>query len=385
MERIEKARVDFLLILLLILLAGVGISLLFSGSYDFSARAYQDPFYLVKKQLIFMAAGAAAAFILSITPLTFIRLYMPIIIMGTFLLSLLPFVPGLGIQVLGSRRWISIFGFSFQPSELVKLSLVLYLASYFSKEGRARTMNDLIPPFIVIIAFSAIIYLQNDYSTAVFVLVIGMAMFFIVRVRLLHFLLLSLFAMPVSFFLLFTKEHRVQRLLAFIGLFSDKSGSAYQIVNSQSAFISGGFWGKGLGRSVAKLGALPMSHSDFIYAVIGEETGFIGAIFVLLLFIAFGWRGYRISAESEDDFRGFLAFGITTTVVLQALLNMTVNVGLVPTTGVTLPFFSAGGSSLAVTLAMCGLLANVSRRGGGAQSGASGGSRPAVKERYSDV
>ncbi len=363
MERIEKERTDFILVLLLVLLAGVGISLLFSGSYPFAARSYRDPFSLVKKQLVFLAVGAVAAFTLSVTPLPLLRRSLPLILAGTLIAALLPFVPGLGVTVLGSRRWISVFGLSFQPAELMKLTLVLYLASYFGNEERGRSLNELIPPFIVTCLFSAIIYLQNDYSTAVFVLVMGLSIFFVARVRLLHFLLLSLFMLPASFMLLFAREHRVQRLLAFLDVSGDRAGGAYQIVNSQSALIAGGFWGRGLGKSTAKLGSLPMAHSDFIFSIIGEETGLLGALLVLLLFGLLAWRGYSIALRAEDTFRSTLAFGVTTMIVLQALLNMAVAAGLVPTTGVTLPFFSAGGSSVAVSMAMCGLLLNVSRAG----------------------
>jgi cell division protein FtsW len=238
-------------------------------------------------------------------------------------------------------------------------------------------MNELIPPFVTTVIAAAIVYIQNDYSAAVFMLIMGLAMMFIARVRLLHFFLLSLLAVPASFFLLFTKEHRVQRLLTFLDVGSDKAGNAYQIANSQSAFVAGGIVGKGLGRSAAKLGPLPMSYSDFIYAIIGEETGLLGALFVLILFAVLAWRGYRIAAASPDSLCRYLAFGLTTTIVLQALLNMTVAVGLVPTTGVTLPFFSAGGSSLTLTLAMCGLLYNVARNSG------SGDER--IRERGIDV
>ncbi len=369
MERIQRQGGDFILILILVLLAGVGMSMLFSSSYAFSARVYDNPFHLVTKQLLFLAAGTLAAVVLALIPFSFFRTAMPVILLGTFLVSLLPFIPGVGVQVLGSRRWISLFGTSLQPSELMKVGLVLYLASYFSREGRERTLNDLIPPFIVTGVFAAVIYLQNDYSTAVFVLVLGLAMMFVARVKLVHFFLLSLFAVPLSVILLFTREHRIQRLLTFLGLSTDPAGAAYQIVNSQSAFVAGGVWGKGLGRSAAKLGPLPMAYSDFIYAVIGEETGFLGALFILALFAALAWRGFRISWKAEEPFQRYVAFGVTLTIVFQALLNMTVAVGLVPTTGITLPFFSAGGSSLAVTLAMCGLLVNVSRSAAGAQAG----------------
>ncbi len=364
MERVEKQRGDMFLVMLLIVILGVGMALLFSSSYSFSGRAYNDPLFLLKRQLLWAALGGVAAFIVSMTPLEMFRRWMPMILLATFCAVLLPFLPGLGTSVLGSRRWITVFGISFQPSELVKLTLILYLASYFGRrdEGEAITMNALIPPFIVTCVFAGIILLQNDYSTAIFVLAIGLSMIYIARVRLLYFFLVTLFSVPLGFLLLFTREHRVQRLLAFFDLSSHTLGSGYQIVTAKAAFVSGGIWGRGLGRSAAKLGPLPMSYSDFVYTIVGEETGLLGALFVLALFALLAWRGYRIAFRSRDRFSYYVAFGLTSALCLQALLNMSVAVGLVPTTGVTLPFFSAGGSSLFVTLVMCGLLVNLSRR-----------------------
>jgi cell division protein FtsW len=190
----------------------------------------------------------------------------------------------------------------------------------------------------------------------------GLAMLFIARVRFMHVLLVSLFTVPLGFLVLFTREHRVQRLLAFIDPALHSQGTGYQIVTAKAAFVAGGLWGKGLGRSAAKLGPLPMSYSDFIYTVIGEETGLLGSLFVLALFALLVWKGYQIAYRSEDRFASYAAFGLTTAICLQAFLNMAVAVGLVPTTGVTLPFFSAGGSSLFATLVMSGLLVNLSRR-----------------------
>jgi cell division protein FtsW len=364
MERVEKQRGDMFLVMLLVVILGVGMSLLFSSSWSFSARAYSDPLFLMKRQLIWAALGGLGAFIVSMTPLSVFRRWMPLILLGTLVAVLLPFAPGLGTSVLGSRRWISLFGFSFQPSELVKLTLILYVASYFARrgEGEAMTMNTLIPPFIVTCVFAGIILLQNDYSTAIFVLVTGLAMMYIAQVKLLHFFLVTLLTVPLGFLLLFTREHRVQRLLAFFDLSSHSAGTGYQIVTAKAALVSGGLFGKGLGRSAAKLGPLPMSYSDFIYTIVGEETGLLGALFVLALFGLLAWRGYRIALQSTDRFSQYVAFGLTSALCLQALLNMAVASGLVPTTGVTLPFFSAGGSSLFTTLIMCGLLVNLSRR-----------------------
>ena len=364
MELVRKQRGDFPLVLVVVLLLGVGMALLFSGSYSFSARAYQDPLRLVKRQLLFLAIGAGVAFIASLTPLDLVRRAMPFLLLATFVFVLLPFVPGLGLRVLGSQRWISVLGLSLQPSEMVKVTLVLYLASYFSKrEDRVRgSLNALVPPFIVVCVFVAIIYLQNDYSTAIFVLALGLATIFFAGVKLLHVAVVSLATLPLGFLLLFARAHRIERLLAFLDASADATGRGYQILAARSALVSGGIWGRGLGRGTAKLGPLPMAHSDFIYAVIGEETGLLGAFGVLVLFGVFAWRGYRVAAEAEDPFASTAAFGLTTAIVLQAVLNMAVAVGLIPTTGITLPFFSAGGSSLFVTLLMCGLLVNLSRR-----------------------
>jgi cell division protein FtsW len=364
MERIERQRGDMFLVMLLIVLLGVGLSLLFSASYSFSARTFDDPLYILKRQLMWAGIGAAAAFVVSLTPTSTFQGAMPLILLGTLLVLLLPFIPGLGVSILGARRWIVVFGQSFQPSELVKVSLVLYLASFFAtrEPSERMPMNTLIPPFIVMCLFAGIILLQNDYSTAIFVLVTGLAMMYVARVPALHFVLVTLFTIPLGFLLLFTREHRIQRLLAFMDLSANSLGSSYQIVTAKAAIVSGGLWGRGLGRSAAKLGPLPMSYSDFIYSVIGEETGLLGALFVLALFALLAWRGYRIAFRSEDRFTSLAAFGVTTVICLQALLNMAVAIGLIPTSGITLPFFSQGGSSLFVTLVMCGLLVNLSRR-----------------------
>ncbi len=226
MELVRKQRGDFPLVLVVVLLLGVGIALLFSGSYSFSARAYQDPLRLVKRQLLFLAAGAVAAFVSSLTPLDLVRRAMPALLLATLLFLLLPFVPGLGLKVLGSQRWISVFGLSLQPSELVKVTLVLYLASYFARsEDRVRgSLNALVPPFIVVCVFVALIYLQNDYSTALFVLALGLATLFMAGARLLHVALVSLATLPLGFLLLFAREHRIERLLAFLDASADATG-----------------------------------------------------------------------------------------------------------------------------------------------------------------
>lgn len=363
MERIEKKSGDFLLFITLVLLIGVGISMLYSASHYYAERAFKDPQYFFKRQILFVIIGCIAALIASRTPLNFFKLATPYILLLSLVLTLLTFLPGLGAPVLGARRWIFLFGLSFEPSELVKFALVLYLANIFSKKHDRINdpLNSILPPLIITSLFVTLIYFQNDFSTALFVLIVAVAMFFIAQIRLLYFFLLSSLVIPLAGLLLFTKTHRVERLMAFLNPLADPTGSGYQVIAARSALVGGGFWGKGLGTGIKKLGGLPEAHSDFIFAVVGEEIGFVGALFVLALFLLFAWRGYTIALKSPDLFSYYLAFGITSIILLQAVLNVAVVTGLVPATGIPLPFFSSGGSSLLLTLSMCGLLMNLSR------------------------
>ena len=364
MERIGKPRGDALLLLILIVTLGVGISVLFSASTYYAQRMFQDPYYLFRRQLLWIVLGSVAGVTASQVPITTVRQATPIVVASALILTVLTFVPGIGRPIMGARRWVFVFGQCFEPAELVKFSIVLYLAAIFSKkQDRINDpVNSLLPPLLVVSLFVALIYLQNDFSTAFFILLIALAMFLIAQVRILFFLLLSLLFVPLGGMLLFTKAHRVRRLMAFLNPLADPSGSGYQVIAAQTAFISGGFWGRGLGKGVRKLGGLPEAHSDFIYAVVGEEAGFLGALFVLLLFLVLAWRGYSLAMKGKDSFARYLAFGITSTITLQALLNIAVVTGLVPATGIPLPFFSSGGSSMLLTLTMGGVLFNLSRQ-----------------------
>ncbi len=364
MERIETKSGDFLLFIILILLMGVGISMLFSASHYYSERIFQDPHYFFKRQILWILVGGIAGLIASRTPIDFLRQANPYILILSLLLTIITLLPGIGVSIMGARRWIFLFGVSFEPSELVKFSIVLYLSSIFSKKGGRMNdpLNSILPPLLIVSLFITLIYFQNDFSTAFFILCLSLAMFFIARVPLGYFVLFGGLVIPLGSILLFTKTHRVERLMAFLNPLADPSGSGYQVIAARSALINGRFWGRGLGSGLKKLGVLPEAHSDFIFAVVGEETGFIGALFVVILFILLAWRGYTIALKSSSLFSYYLAFGITSIIVLQALLNISVVTGLVPATGIPLPFFSAGGSSMLLSLFMCGLLMNLSRR-----------------------
>lgn len=362
-EPTAKTYSDFVFLGLLLLLAGVGLVAVFSSSSYYAEKLTGDARYLVKKHIWQLCVGGVLAYVGSRVSLDIIKKFTPLLLVVSFVLLSLTFVPGIGTQVRGTQRWLVIFGQSFQPSELAKLSLVLYLAYLFSKkeDRMGDFFNSVLPPLLIVVVFAGIIYLQNDFSTAVFVLFISLVMFFITGIRLIYFIATGSIAVPLLVILLLTKEHRVQRIISFLNPQVDPIGAGYQVISARAALVRGGLWGAGLGLGAKKMGGLPDAHSDFVFAVLGEETGFIGVIFVLTIFIAFAVRGYMIALGCNDKYGFYLAFGLTTAIVSQALFNIAVVSGLVPATGIPLPFFSTGGSSIVITMAMCGVLLNLSR------------------------
>ena len=362
-ERVTSKQTDFVLIALLLLLTGLGIVVVFTSSYFYGERLTNDPYHFLKKHALHVAIGTVLAYALARMPLAILRKCVgPLLASSLFLLAL-TFVPGVGSRFMGARRWIIVFGQSFQPSELVKFALIVYLAHILSKKHDRidDLLNTIVPPLLVSAIFIALVYLQNDFSTSVFLLLVCLAMFFFAGVRIIYFIFLASAAVPLSVVLLLTKEHRVQRIISFLNPQVDPVGAGYQIIASRGALVRGGLWGTGIGYGTKKLGGLPEAHSDFVFAVLSEEIGFIGVLFIVALFATFAVRGYSISIGNGDRFGAFLAFGITTSILMQALFNIAVVSGLVPATGIPLPFFSTGGSSALVTLAMCGVLINLSQ------------------------
>lgn len=364
LERAPGGQSDFILLMIIILLAGCGFTALFSASYHYAGKYFNDSFLFIRKQMILGFVGLILSFGAYKVSADFLRKATPVLLLGSIGLVLLTFVPGLSEEVLGARRWIFMFGFSFQPSELAKLAIVLYLANIFDK--KQERMNDLAntvaPPLIILVTMFGLVLLQNDFSSAVFILIIGLAMFFMAGVPLLYFIYLMLAAVPISLIFLFTKPHRVERLISYINPEIDPVGSGYQVIAAQSALHNGGLWGQGLGNGIKKLGGLPQVESDFIFASTAEEVGFIGVLCLILLFLGFAARSFLRGYRSGTRYDFLLSFGLTCSILYQALFNMAVVSGLVPATGIPLPFFSSGGSSLLVTFIMCGLILGVTKR-----------------------
>ena len=359
-EKENKKSCDFFLVSIIILLLGIGLSFLFSSSYPNALRLNRPPEYFLIRQVTMAIFGILGAMIIINTPIELIKKFVLALLIASFLLSVFVLLAGKDIQ--GARRWIIIANRSFQPSEVVKLALILYLADALSKkEDKLNNLYTLSHPVVVVIIFTLLIFAQNDFSTAIFLIFTSFTIFFIAGIKYRYFLAGIIAVTPFLLLLLLSKEHRIKRIIAFLDPESDPAGVGYQIIKAVDALSSGGFWGRGIGSGVKKFGTLPEAHSDFIFAAIGEEAGFIGIFLIITLFVLFAIRGYLIAFRCTDRFSFYTAFGITTSIFYQALMNMAVVSGAIPSTGITLPFFSHGGSSIFVTLIMCGILLNLSR------------------------
>lgn len=359
--------IDIPFILLVLLLCGIGLSTLFSGSVSSGARFFGDPLYFIKRQLIHFSIGCIALLLCASIRLEVLRRALPKIVVFTLILSVLPFVPGIGIKKNGAARWIGLGSFTFQPSELIKLVLVLYLAHIFAKKYDRfdEPFDSIYPAAILSGIFISIVYLQNDLSTSLFLIFIVFILFYISGVPYSFFAKIVLFILPLVTLMVLTKEYRVERVLSFFNPERDPLGAGYQVNAALSALGEGGFWGRGLGNGIRKISSIPEVQSDFIFAVWSEEMGFFGVLLYFILLLFFTIRGVWISMHARDKFRSILGFGCTAVIFIQSLMNCGVIVRAFPATGIPLPFFSSGGSSLLITLCLCGLILNVSRHRNG--------------------
>ena len=278
-------------------------------------------------------------------------------------LCALTFVPVIGVMKNCASRWIRLGPWTYQPSELVKLVLPLYLAHIFDKKKDSLDSfaRGILPPAVVTIIFFILIYLQNNFSMAVFVAVNALVLFFLAGIRMSYFTGTAVMILPVSLLLVLTKDHRLRRVLSFIWPEWEPLGAGYQVRSSILTIRSGGFWGKGIGQGTRKIASVPEIQSDFIFASYAEEAGFIGIILFVALIAVFTMRVFAAALKTADTFKRLLAIGLGTTILSQTLINIAVVSGSIPATGIPLPFFSAGGSSLTTTLVMAGLIAGIGK------------------------
>jgi len=354
---------DHILVASILLLAGLGLVTLYSSSYAFAQRFFGDGYYFISRQLLLGVFGIVLFFLASIINLELVRKLVKPLVLGCIILCILTFVPGIGVSKNGAARWIGIGSWTYQPSELVKLILPLYLAHFFDKKKQNIDVlyRGIIPPALIAGVFFVLIFLQNNFSTAVFLAFNALFMFFLAGVRFRYFFSALFMFVPTAALLVLKKEHRIRRFLSYIQPEFEPQGAGYQVNSSILSISSGGFWGKGVGQGTRKISSVPEVHSDFIFSSYAEEAGFLGIMLFCLLFAIFAIRGYVASMRNENPFNRLLGCGLVTMIISQVLLNVAVAAGALPATGVPLPFFSAGGSSLATTLVMAGLVVNVSR------------------------
>ena len=355
---------DTSFIISVILMWGIGIFTLFVCSSSYAKAALDDSMYFVKRQLIASGVGFAGLLFFAICPADKQRKILPVMVFLTLVLCIMTFIPGLQYERNGARRWIKMPFFTFQPSELLKFIIVIFLANYFDKYLRKDDFDEeknVGPAVVILVLFVSIVFAQKDFSTGLFVLFIGLLMFYIAKVKMLWIIPFCNLAVPAIILMILTEQYRVNRIAAFLNPDEYVQSFNFQSIASKKAVITGGFWGQGIGDGLEKLNNIPEVQSDYIFAGWTEAMGFIGVIFYFVLLIFFVSRAIIIALKCPDRFSAFGTFGCTAVIFFQSLMNVSVVCGIVPTTGIPLPFFSNGGSSVIVTLCMCGFIINASR------------------------
>ena len=353
---------DSILCVTVAILVLIGIVMVFSSSAAYTEQ--NDSFYFLKRQVLWCLLGTGLLLITKNLDYHKLHQYTYPIMIFTFLLLVVVMFPEFSKKVGGARRWLAFGGFSFQPSELAKFTLVLFIAkSLVKRADKLRSFAYGYLPNLIVLGFFFIpIFFQPDFGTVMVILAVTFTMLFIAGLRK-KFLFLSILAIiPIVALAILFAEYRTRRIIAFLNPWEDPSGAGFQAVQSFYAFGRGGFWGAGLGESSQKLYRLPEAHTDFIFSVIGEELGFVGTTAIVLLFLIFIWRGFLTAYQAKDPFGTHLATGLTLLIGLQAFINLGVASGLLPTKGLTLPFISMGGSSMLVTMLSVGVILNISEQ-----------------------
>lgn len=358
-----KEKPDYILLFVIIVLLAVGMAMVYSSSYIWADYKYSDSFFFLKRQLLFSGAGVLAMFFFMYVPYGTWRKYAKIILLSCYVLLLLVLIPGVGMVRGGAQSWIGVGAFSIQPSEFMKLGLIIFLSGYLAINQKYITSfrKGFFPSLILVFSAFGLIMLQPDLGTGIVLVGTCMVIIFVSGARLSHFFGLAFIGLIGFVLLILSAPYRISRITSFLNPWEDPLGDGFQIIQSLYAIGPGGLMGVGFGESLQKFFYLPEPQTDFIFAIIGEEFGFIGGTVVLGLFFILFWRGIKITLEAPDLFGRFLALGIISMLIIQVIINISVVIGLIPVTGITLPFLSYGGSSLTLTLASAGILLNISR------------------------
>lgn len=359
---------DLIILLMAVALTCFGVVMVYSASSVMAAKKYHDGFFFLKRQGLYALLGfGVMAFVMTVDYEKWRKWAVP----GLFaclLLLVLVFIPGIGGTAKGASRWIRLPGFNFQPSELAKIALIVYMAySLDKRQEKVKFFAAGFLPYMVLLAGMLLLLLkQHDLGAALTLGAVAMVMLFAAGTRPRYILGMVVLSLPFLCYVVMTESYRMRRIKAFLNPWEDPTDTGFQIIQSWLAFGNGGVLGQGLGEGKQKLFYLPEAHTDFILSVVGEELGLIGVLIIGAMFFLLVQRGIRVALYAQDGFGRYLAFGIVTLLGIEAFVNMGVVTGLLPTKGLALPFISYGGSSLLVTLLAVGILLNVSSRTRGA-------------------
>ena len=354
---------DYKLFFSVAILALFGCIMIYSSSNIWAEYKFNNPYKYFINQFIFYIIGLFGMIIFSKIDYNIYKKKSNMIILICFLLLILVLIPGIGVVRNGSRSWFGVGGFGIQPSEAAKIGLVIFIAKYLSNNYKFTVdiRKGILPIILVIGLFFFLIMLEPDFGTAMVITISLIAMIFTSKVKLSFFVKIGIVGLLGIVGLIIIAPYRMARIVSFLNPWTDPLGSGFQIIQSLYAIGPSGLFGMGLGNSIQKHFYLPEPQTDFIFSIISEELGFLGVLIVSLFFIFIFYRCIKISLNTKDLFGKYLSFGLSFMIIFQTILNLCVVIGLVPVTGVTLPFISYGGSSLLVSMASIGIILNISR------------------------
>ena len=361
LEKYKKC--DISLILLSVLLCGIGLFTVYVCAWNYGLTKFNDPLYFVKRQLISSCLGFMLFIVFATFNMDTIKKILPLLVALALILSALTFVPGIGIERNGARRWIRLGFTTFQPSEMIKFVIVLYLANYFEKQSKITDSFDktVFPAVLLSFIMVASIAMQSDLSTSIFVGSLAILLFIVSGSKIFWLVPVMSIVIPLAALFIFLEPYRLNRIIGFLNQDNYLQTLNYQTYAARRAISSGGFWGQGLGANLSRINSLPEIQSDYIFAGWAESMGYFGVLIYFLLLALFAWRGLHCALTTKTRFASIGALGFTVSIVAQSVLNVAVVGGVIPTTGIPLPFFSSGGSSILFTLASAGFLVNASR------------------------
>lgn len=358
-----KKKIDILLFIAVILLILFGIVMIYSASSIWAEYKFNDSFYYIKRQLIFAVIGIFLMILVSKIDYNLYYKKANVILVSCLILLILVLIPGIGSIRNGSRSWFGIGSFGVQPSEAAKLGMIVFTSKYLANSNKflKSYKNGVFPILFILFLFFGLIMLQPDLGTGVILVMSIIALLFIAGVNMKFFIGGGIIGIIGIVILILIAPYRMDRITSFINPWKDPLGTGFQIIQSLYAIGPGGLLGMGFQNSIQKHFYLPEPQTDFIFSIISEEFGIMGVIMVVGLFSFVIYRGLKVSLKAKDHFSKYLAFGMMFQLAFQALMNLMVVIGMIPVTGVTLPFFSYGGSSLLITLLSMGIILNISR------------------------